>query len=159
LSLKTSKRRHGAGSRRTRFAPAVLDLIYESRYFARTSSHTLYTGWRKRSNLGRKPSSQEQCQTAGTMKCAGGKASHPLLAAPTNRRDISVPRDAAHLGEILLTIDHRRIREGKALADVVTTSSNRPSLESYTLAGEVTGEKAKRTRYGERRWAFVVRGG
>ena len=92
------------------------------------------------------------------MKCGGGKASHPLLAAPANRRDISVPRDAAHLGEILLMID-RRITEGKALADVVTTSSNRPSLESYTLAGEVTGEKTKRTRYGERRWAFVVRGG
>ena len=87
------------------------------------------------------------------MKCGGGKASHPLLAAPANRRDIGVPRDATHLGEILLMID-RRIREGKALADVVTTSSNRPSLESYTLAGEVTGEKAKRTRYGERRWAF-----
>ena len=92
------------------------------------------------------------------MKCGGGKASHPLLAAPANRRDIGVPRDATHLGEILLMID-RRIREGKALADVVTTSSNRPSLESYTLAGEVTGEKAKRARYGERRWAFVVRGG
>ena len=30
------------------------------------------------------------------------------------------------------------------------TSANRPSLERYTLAGEVTGEKAKRTRYGER---------
>ena len=82
------------------------------------------------------------------MKCGGGKVSHPLLAAPANRRDISVPRDAAHLGEILLMID-RRIREEKALADVVTTSSNRPSLERYTLAGEVTGEKAKRTRYGE----------
>jgi hypothetical protein len=38
------------------------DLVYESRYFARTSSHTLYTDARKRSNLGRKPSSQEQCQ-------------------------------------------------------------------------------------------------
>jgi hypothetical protein len=109
-----------------------------SRYFARTSSHTLYTGARKRKNL---PSSREQCQRAGTMKCGGGKASHPLLAAPANRRDISVPRDAAHLGETLLTIDHRRIREGKALADVVTTSSNRPSLERYTLAGEVTGER------------------
>ena len=96
--------------------------------------------------------------TAGTMKCGGGKASHPLLAAPANRRDIGVPRDATHLGEILLMID-RRIREGKALANVVTTSSNRPSLERYTLAGEVTGEKAKRARYGERRWAFVVRGG
>jgi len=34
-----------------------------------------------------------------------------------------------------------------------------PAQPMYTLAGEVTGEKAKRTRYGERRWAFVVRGG
>jgi hypothetical protein len=57
------------------------------------------------------------------------------------------------------SVQESEIREGKALADVVTTSSNRPSLESYTLAGEVTGEKAKRTRYGERRWAFVVREG
>jgi len=73
-------------------------------------------------------------------------------------RDVSVPRDADHLGEVLLTID-RRIREGNALTDVVTTSSNRPSLERDPLAGEVTKEKAKRTRYGERRWAFVVRGG
>jgi hypothetical protein len=72
------------GSRKMSFRD-LKDLVYESRYFARTSSHTLYTGARKRSNLGRKPSSQEQCQTAGTMKCAGGKASHPLLAAPTNR--------------------------------------------------------------------------
>ena len=79
------------GSRKMSFRD-LKDLVYESRYFARKSSHTLYTGARKRSNLGRKPSSQEQCQPPGTMKCAGGQASHPLLAAPTNRRDISVRR-------------------------------------------------------------------
>jgi len=49
------------GSRKMSFRD-LKDLVYESRYFARTSSHTLYTGARKRSNLGRKPSSQEQCQ-------------------------------------------------------------------------------------------------
>jgi Ca-activated chloride channel family protein len=38
------------------------DLVYESRYYARTSSHTLYTGSRKKSKLGRKPSAQEQYQ-------------------------------------------------------------------------------------------------
>ena len=38
------------------------DLVYESRYYGRTSSHTLYTGSRKKSKLGRKPSAQDQCQ-------------------------------------------------------------------------------------------------
>jgi Ca-activated chloride channel homolog len=38
------------------------DLVYESRYRARTSSRTLYTGSRKKSNLARKPSAQEQAQ-------------------------------------------------------------------------------------------------
>jgi Ca-activated chloride channel family protein len=38
------------------------DLVYESRYYARTSSHALYTGSRKKSKLARKPSAQEQCQ-------------------------------------------------------------------------------------------------
>ena len=51
----------GSGSRKMSFRD-LKDLVYESRYFARTSSHTLYTGARKRSNLGRKPSSQEQYQ-------------------------------------------------------------------------------------------------
>jgi hypothetical protein len=68
------------------------------------------------------------------------------------------PRDQGSLSfsSVSRSLRHPFIRKGKALADVVTISSNRPSLESYTLAGEVTGEKAKRTRYGERRWAFVV---
>jgi Ca-activated chloride channel family protein len=38
------------------------DLAYESRYYARTSSHTLYTGSRKKTKLARKLSAQEQCQ-------------------------------------------------------------------------------------------------
>ena len=69
-----------------------------------------------------------------------------------------MPRDAAHPGEILLTID-RRIREGKAFSRRGYYQLQSPFARNYTLAGEVTGEKAKRTRYGERRWAFVVRGG
>jgi Ca-activated chloride channel family protein len=38
------------------------DFVYESRHYARTSSHALYTGSRKKSKLARKPSAQEQHQ-------------------------------------------------------------------------------------------------
>jgi hypothetical protein len=67
-------------------------------------------------------------------------------------------RDATHPGEIVLMID--RSHQGrKSFSRRGYYQLQSPSLERYTLAGEVTGEKAKRTRYGERRWAFVVRGG
>jgi hypothetical protein len=66
------------GSRKV-YSRTLKDLVYESRYRARTSSYTLHAGSRERSKLGRNPSAQEQCPTTRTMKCGGGKALWPRV--------------------------------------------------------------------------------
>ena len=60
-SERLEKSQRTIGSRKLS-ARDLKDLVYESRYHARTSSRTLYTGSRKGSKLGRKPSAQEQHQ-------------------------------------------------------------------------------------------------
>ena len=48
---------------------------------------------------------------AGTMKCGGGQASHPLLAAPANRRDIRCAARCSSSGRD--SLDDRSSHQGR----------------------------------------------